>query len=346
LISGNLPFDDTAKVHRDASLKQLTLTNVAQNNLKSVTVSFPLGNLICVTGPSGSGKSSLISQTLYPALARMLNNNYSLQQGKFEQVVGAEYIDKIVNVDQSPLGKTPRSNPATYTGIFSILREVFSSVPESRIRGYSASRFSFNVKGGRCETCKGDGAVKTEMYFLPDVYVECSDCLGRRYNDQTLEILYKGLNIADVLNLTVETARETFKNHATLLSKLDTLCSVGLGYIKLGQPTDTLSGGENQRLKLATELSKRQTSSTLYILDEPTSGLHAVDIQKLLSILRQLVSYGNTVLVIEHNPYVIKTADWIIDLGPEGGEKGGYIIDTGTPSDIKLRGRSPIGRYL
>jgi excinuclease ABC subunit A len=348
-ISGNLTeFLPSARALSNQQIpnQTLTITNVTQNNLKSVTASFPLGSFICLTGVSGSGKSSLISQTLYPALAKRLNNNNSLSQGKFDELLGAENIDKVVNINQNALSKSPRSNPATYTGIFALLREIFSELPESRIRGYTAGRFSFNVKGGRCETCKGDGAIKTEMHFLPDVYIECADCKGRRYNQATLEVLYKGLSIADVLDLTIETACEVFKNHSALCNKLETLCAVGLGYLKLGQSTDTLSGGEAQRLKLSAELSKRQTGSTLYILDEPTTGLHAVDVQKLIEILHKLVGYGNTVIVIEHNITVIKSADWIIDIGPEGGAKGGYIIDAGTPNEIKTRGKALIGKYF
>jgi excinuclease ABC subunit A len=348
-ISGNLAkFLPVARTFSSKKLadKTLTITNVTQNNLKSITVSFPLGKFICLTGASGSGKSSLVSQTLYPALAKILNANSSLPQGAFAEILGVENIDKVVNVNQNALSKSSRSNPATYTGIFALLRGIFSELPESRLRGYTAGRFSFNIKGGRCEACKGDGAIKTEMHFLPDVYVECADCQGRRYNQATLEILYKGLSIADVLDLTIEEAVEIFKNNSALRSKLETLCAVGLGYLKLGQSTDALSGGEVQRLKLSAELSKRQTGSTLYILDEPTTGLHAADVQKLLEILYKLVSYGNTAIVIEHNVSVIKSADWIIDLGPEGGARGGYILDVGTPEEIKARGKTLIGKYL
>ncbi|MCI0653083.1 MAG: excinuclease ABC subunit UvrA [Methylococcaceae bacterium] len=325
--------------------KQLRLRNAKGNNLKNIDVSFPIGLFTCVTGVSGSGKSTLVNDTLYRYAARELNNA-SLQPARCEAIEGLELIDKVVDINQSPIGRTPRSNPATYTGLFTPIRELFSATPEARSRGYSPGRFSFNVKGGRCEACKGDGLIKVEMHFLPDIYVNCDVCAGRRYNRETLEIRYKGKNIYEVLEMTVEEAREFFDVIPVLARKLQTLVDVGLGYITLGQNAVTLSGGEAQRVKLSRELSKRDTGNTLYILDEPTTGLHFHDIQQLLNVLHRLRDHGNTILVIEHNLDVIKTADWIVDLGPEGGEGGGEIIAEGTPETIVESPPSHTGRYL
>jgi excinuclease ABC subunit A len=323
----------------------LTIQDASEHNLKNINVNIPLGQFICVTGLSGSGKSTLINDILYPSLASSLNGA-RLKPGKHAGITGADQLDKIIDIDQSPIGRTPRSNPATYTGAFTVVRDLFSRTAEAKARGYSAGRFSFNVKGGRCETCQGDGVIKIEMQFLPDVYVTCETCGGARYNREALEILYKGKNIAEVLNMTVEEAFEFFKNIPALARKLETLNDVGLGYIRLGQPSTQLSGGEAQRIKLATELSRRSTGKTLYILDEPTTGLHFADIENLLDILHRLVDQGNTVVVIEHNLDVIKTADHIIDLGPEGGNKGGQVIAIGTPQEISTNPKSFTGRYL
>ena len=324
----------------------LVVRSARHNNLKNIDVAFPLSVFTCITGVSGSGKSSLVNETLYPAAMRTIYASPHYQPGKHHRIEGLEHIDKVIDIDQSPIGRTPRSNPATYTGLFSPIRELFSRVPEARARGYRPGRFSFNVKGGRCEACEGDGMIRIEMHFLPDVYVPCEECKGARYNRDTLEIRYKGRNIAEVLDMTVEEACAFFRNIPAVYNKLITLHDVGLGYIKLGQSATTLSGGEAQRVKLATELSKRQTGRTLYILDEPTTGLHAVDIEKLLNVLHRLVESGNTVLVIEHNLDVIKTADWIIDLGPEGGDEGGRVVATGTPEQIALNEQSYTGKYL
>ena len=331
---------------RKGNGKTLRLRGATHNNLRGVDAAFPLGAFTCVTGVSGSGKSSLINETLYPAVARRLHGMMKVVPGSFQSIEGMEYIDKIIDIDQSPIGRTPRSNPATYTGLFSPIRELFSKTPESRARGYTPGRFSFNVKGGRCEACEGNGLLTIEMHFLPDVYVPCDVCNGARYNRDTLDIRYKGSNIADVLDMTVEEGCAFFKNIPAVAGKLETLHHVGLDYIKLGQAATTLSGGEAQRVKLATELSRRQTGRTLYILDEPTTGLHAADVGKLLAVLHQLVEYGNTVIVIEHNLDVIKTADWIIDLGPEGGDNGGAIIAQGTPETLAKRKRSYTGQFL
>tara|TARA_B000000609_G_C24103850_1_gene309987 strand:- start:30 stop:941 length:912 start_codon:yes stop_codon:yes gene_type:complete len=295
---------------------------------------------------SGSGKSTLINHTLYPIAATKLNHASTLTPGPFESITGLEFLDKVVDIDQSPIGRTPRSNPATYTGIFTPVRELFSGTQEARTRGYKPGRFSFNVKGGRCEACQGDGVIKVEMHFLPDVYVSCDICKGKRYNRETLEVKYKGLSISEVLDLTVEDAREFFDAIPSISRKLQTLVDVGLSYIKLGQAATTLSGGEAQRVKLSRELSKRDTGRTLYILDEPTTGLHFQDIRQLLSVLHHLRDQGNTIVVIEHNLDVIKTADWIIDLGPEGGSGGGEIIATGTPEKIIKSQNSHTGVYL
>lgn len=316
------------------------------NNLKKVNVRFPLGKFVCVTGVSGSGKSSLVNETLFPATMRHLHGSHHYRPGKHKEILGFEHIDKVIDIDQSPIGRTPRSNPATYTGLFSPIRDIFTKLPESRARGYKPGRFSFNVKGGRCEACEGDGVIRIEMHFLPDVYVPCEECNGARYNRDTLEVLYKGRTIAEVLDMSVEEACEFFEPVPSVYSKLITLFDVGLGYIHLGQPATTLSGGEAQRVKLATELSKRQTGRTLYILDEPTTGLHAADIDKLLRVLHRLVDYGNTVIVIEHNLDVIRTADYVVDIGPEGGDGGGKVVARGTPAKIAESDNSHTGQFL
>jgi excinuclease ABC subunit A len=323
----------------------LTLTGAVGNNLKQVTLKLPVGLLVCVTGVSGSGKSTLINDTLYPAVARHLYGS-STEPAAHDEIDGLEFFDKVIDVDQSPIGRTPRSNPATYTGMFTPIRELFSGVPESRERGYEPGRFSFNVKGGRCESCQGDGVLRVEMHFLPDIYVPCDVCHGKRYNRETLEVRYKGQTIHEVLKMTVEQAFEFFNAVPTVARKLQTLLDVGLGYITLGQSATTLSGGEAQRVKLALELSKRDTGRTLYILDEPTTGLHFHDIEMLLTVAHRLRDHGNTVVVIEHNLDVIKTADWIIDLGPEGGEGGGQIIAQGTPEEVANSKASYTGQYL
>ncbi len=325
--------------------KTIQVTGAEGNNLNKVNLEIPVGLMTCVTGVSGSGKSTLINDTLYPVVAKTLNRS-SLQSKKHESVTGLEHIDKVVDIDQSPIGRTPRSNPATYTGIFTPVRELFAGTQESRARGYKPGRFSFNVKGGRCEACQGDGVIKVEMHFLPDVYVACDVCKGKRYNRETLEITYKGKNIHEVLDLTVEDAREYFDAIPVIARKLQTLIDVGLSYIKLGQAATTLSGGEAQRVKLSRELSKRDTGKTLYILDEPTTGLHFHDVHQLLKVLHRLRDQGNTLIVIEHNLDVIKTADWIVDLGPEGGSKGGNIIATGTPEKVAKTKGSFTGKYL
>jgi excinuclease ABC subunit A len=325
--------------------KMLYVFGASGHNLKQVNLEIPVGLFVCITGVSGSGKSTLINDTLYPLAANVLNNA-SLDIAPFEKVAGLELFDKVVDVDQSPIGRTPRSNPATYTGLFTPIRELFAATQEARSRGYQAGRFSFNVKGGRCEACAGDGVIKVEMHFLPDIYVPCDVCKGERYNRETLDILFKGKNISDVLKMTVEEAAEFFSAIPTIKRKLDTLMEVGLSYITLGQNAVTLSGGEAQRVKLAKELSKRDTGNTLYILDEPTMGLHFHDIAQLLKVLHRLREHGNTVVVIEHNLDVIKTADWIIDLGPEGGEGGGNIIATGTPEMVSEIEHSHTGHFL
>ncbi len=325
--------------------KSISVVSAIENNLRNITVQFPLGVLTCVTGVSGSGKSTLVVDILYRALAQRLYRSTE-RAGKHKDIKGLEHIDKVIDIDQSPIGRTPRSNPATYTGVFGPVRDLFAQLPESRVRGYKPGRYSFNVKGGRCEACEGDGLIKIEMHFLPDVYVTCDVCHGTRYNRETLDIKYKGKNIAEVLAMTVEQAFDFFQNVPPVRSKLQTLLDVGLGYITLGQSATTLSGGESQRVKLSKELSRRATGRTLYILDEPTTGLHFADTQKLLDMLNQLVGTGNTVVVIEHNLDVIKTADWIIDLGPEGGDRGGQIVAQGTPEDIAQVKESYTGQFL
>lgn len=323
----------------------ISINGVHGNNLKNVSCSIPLGLLVCITGVSGSGKSSLVNQTLYPAMQRHLYKS-KVSTLPFDSITGLEHIDKVIAIDQSPIGRTPRSNPSTYTKTLDHIRDIFSSLPESKIRGYSPGRFSFNVKGGRCETCEGDGLLKIEMHFLPDVYVPCESCAGKRYNRETLEIRYKGKSISEVLEMTVDEALSFFSKIASIHSKLSVLSQVGLGYIRLGQPANTLSGGEAQRIKLASELSKRSTGKTFYILDEPTTGLHFEDMKMLMSVVQELVDRGNTVLVIEHNLDVIKCADYIIDLGPEGGDQGGIVIAKGTPEDIAKVKNSYTGKYL
>jgi excinuclease ABC subunit A len=324
---------------------RIVIRGASGNNLKTVDLSLPLGLFVCVTGVSGSGKSTLINDTLYTAVARHLYGA-SAEPAPHQSAEGLEQLDKVVNVDQSPIGRTPRSNPATYTGLFTPIRELFAGVPEARSRGYDAGRFSFNVKGGRCEACQGDGVTRVEMHFLADIYVPCDVCHGRRYNRETLEIRYKGKNIYEVLEMPVAEAAQFFSAVPAIARKLQTLIDVGLGYVRLGQSATTLSGGEAQRVKLSLELSKRDTGRTLYILDEPTTGLHVHDIQLLLNVLHRLRDAGNTVVVIEHNLDVIKTADWVIDLGPEGGEAGGRIVAEGTPEAIAARAGSHTGRYL
>jgi excinuclease ABC subunit A len=333
------------KKRRKGNGKKLIVRGAAQNNLKNITVEIPLGMFVCVTGVSGSGKSSLVNEIIYRKLASELNGAHTTA-GKHDRIEGIEYLDKIIDIDQSPIGRTPRSNPATYTGLFTDIRDLFASTQDAKVRGYGAGRFSFNVRGGRCEACTGDGLVKIEMHFLPDVYVPCEVCGGKRYNRETLEVRYKGKNIYEVLDMTVEEALSFFENLPRIARKIQTLYDVGLGYIKLGQPSTTLSGGEAQRVKLATYLSRRSTGNTIYLLDEPTTGLHIADIHKLIDVLEELVKTGNTVLVIEHNLDVIKMADHIIDLGPDGGDGGGEVVCTGTPEEVAEHANSYTGQYL
>ena len=330
---------------REGNGKTLTVFGACENNLKNLTVRLPLGEFICVTGVSGSGKSSLVNDIIYMVLANKLNRAKTIP-GKYKSIEGVENLDKVINIDQSPIGRTPRSNPATYTGVFGDIRELFASTPDAKAKGYSAGRFSFNVKGGRCESCQGDGIIKIEMHFLPDIYVPCEVCGGTRYNRETLAVQYKGKSIYDVLEMTVEEGMNFFESHPKIHKKLKTLYDVGLGYIKIGQPATTLSGGEAQRVKLATELSKKSTGRTIYILDEPTTGLHTADVHRLVEVLQKLVDTGNTVLVIEHNLDVIKVADHIIDLGPEGGNRGGEIVFEGTPEEICKCEKSYTGKFL
>ncbi len=336
---------EVPKKRRPGNKKNIEIVNATENNLKNISVKFPLGKFICITGVSGSGKSTLINEVLYKNIAQQLNGATE-KPGKCKTIKGLENIDKIINIDQSPIGRTPRSNPATYTGAFDLIRDIFASTNEAKMRGYEKGRFSFNVPGGRCESCSGDGVHRIEMHFLPDVFVPCEVCKGKRYNRETLEVKYKGKSIADVLDMTVEEALEYFANIPRIKNKIQTLYDVGLGYIKLGQPSTTLSGGEAQRVKLATELSKKATGKTLYILDEPTTGLHIADVHRLVDILQRLVDTGNTIIVIEHNLDLIKTADYIIDLGPEGGDAGGEIIAVGTPEQICKNDRSYTGKFL
>ena len=323
----------------------IKIKGAKQNNLKNINVDIPLGVFTCVTGVSGSGKSSLVNEILYKRLARDLNRARCIP-GEHKDIIGIEKLDKVINIDQSPIGRTPRSNPATYTGVFDMIRDLFASTAEAKAKGYSKGRFSFNVKGGRCEACSGDGIIKIEMHFLPDVYVPCEVCDGKRYNRETLEVKYKGKSIYDVLNMTVEEAVKFFENVPSIRNKIQTLYDVGLSYIRLGQPSTELSGGEAQRIKLATELSKRSTGRTIYILDEPTTGLHFADIHKLVEILHKLADAGNTVVVIEHNLDVIKTADYIIDIGPEGGFRGGTVVAKGTPEQVAKIPESYTGQYI
>ena len=341
--SSRCPFPITAANGRRTAPS--VIKGARANNLKNVSAEIPLGVFTCVTGVSGGGKSTLLIDTVYRALARKLMGTRE-PPSEHDRIDGMEYLDKIIDIDQSPIGRTPRSNPATYTGAFTPIRDWFAGLPEAKTRGYEPGRFSFNVKGGRCETCQGDGVIKIEMHFLPDVYVTCDACHGKRYNRETLEIKFKDKSIADVLDMTVAEAAEFFRAVPSVRDKMDTLERVGLGYIKVGQQATTLSGGEAQRVKLAKELSKRATGRTLYLLDEPTTGLHFHDVKKLLEVLHELVDQGNTVVVIEHNLEVIKTADWIIDLGPEGGDAGGEIVAVGTPEDVAREKRSYTGHYL
>ncbi|MCT6807294.1 MAG: excinuclease ABC subunit UvrA, partial [Bombilactobacillus sp.] len=330
---------------RTGNGQKISILGAAENNLKNINVDFPLGKFIVVTGVSGSGKSSLVNQILQRALAQKLNHS-SQRPGKFQQILGYEGLKSLISIDQSPIGRTPRSNPATYTGVFDDIRDLFAKTNEAKVRGYTKGRFSFNVKGGRCEACKGDGIIKIEMNFLPDVYVPCEVCHGTRYNSETLQVTYKGKNISEVLQMTVAEALKFFEHLPKIKRKLQTIADVGLGYVQLGQAATTLSGGEAQRMKLASELYKKSDGHNFYILDEPTTGLHVDDIKRLLMVLQRLVDQGNTVVVIEHNLDVIKSADWVIDLGPEGGDLGGQIVATGTPEDIVQVAESYTGQYL
>jgi excinuclease ABC subunit A len=343
-LSGRMqvPMPD---VRRTGNGKHLTIRGARANNLKNVDVEIPLGKLVCITGVSGSGKSTLMVDVLYASLARDLNGAHT-QPGEYDRIEGLEHLDKIINIDQSPIGRTPRSNPGTYTGMFDEIRSLFTELPESKMRGYKAGRFSFNVHGGRCEACQGQGQLRIEMQFLPDVYVPCDVCHGARFNRETLQVKFKGLSIADILDTTVDSGLEVFSAFPSIANKLKLLQDVGLGYIKIGQSGTTLSGGEAQRVKLAKELSRRATGRTFYVLDEPSVGLHAADVHKLIEVLQRLVDTGNSVLIIEHNLDIIKVADYVIDLGPEGGNMGGEIIATGSPEDICKNKRSYTGKYL
>jgi excinuclease ABC subunit A len=337
-----IPIPET---RRRGNSKEIVIVGAQENNLKKITVHIPLGKLVCITGVSGSGKSTLMIEILYKALAQKLHGAHT-QPGIHDFIQGLEHVDKIINIDQSPIGRTPRSNPGTYTGLFDHIRKLFTELPESKIRGYKPGRFSFNVRGGRCEACQGQGQIRIEMQFLPDVYVPCEVCKGTRFNRETLQVHFKDLNIAQVLDLTVDKGLEVFPAFPAMVSKLQTLQDVGLGYIRIGQPAPTLSGGEAQRVKLARELSKRSTGCTLYVLDEPSVGLHAADVHCLIEVLQRLVDAGNTVLIIEHNPEIVKVADHIIDLGPEGGDRGGEIIAEGTPEEICQVPQSYTGQFL
>jgi excinuclease ABC subunit A len=343
-LAGSLRME-IPKIRRKGNGQKIFLKGVSEHNLKNIDVESPLGIFTCITGVSGSGKSTLLSYVLYPALYnRIIGSNYA--EGSYRELIGAENIDKVIDIDQSPIGRTPRSNPITYVGGFTPIRELFTSLPESKARGYKPGRFSFNVRGGRCEHCEGDGTIKIEMNFLPDVYITCEICRGRRFNRETLDIRYKGKNIADILDMTIEEAAEFFAPIPQVARKMDTLLSVGLGYVKLGQSALTLSGGEAQRVKLALELSKRSTGKTLYILDEPTTGLHFADVKQLMEVIQRLVDQGNTVLMIEHNLDVLLQADHIIDLGPEGGDRGGEVVATGTPEEVAEWTPSYTGNYI
>jgi excinuclease ABC subunit A len=343
-LAGTLRID-VPKVRRQGNGAYITVKGASEHNLKHIDVKIPLGKFVCITGVSGSGKSTLLSDVLYPAISNRIMRS-SHREGAFEAIHGLEHIDKIINIDQSPIGRTPRSNPATYVGVFTPIRELFASLPESRARGWKPGRFSFNVKGGRCEHCQGDGTIKIEMNFLPDVYITCEVCHGKRFNADTLDVRFKGKNIADVLNMTVEEASGFFAHIPSIAHRLKTMLDVGLGYIRLGQSALTLSGGEAQRVKLSLELAKRATGRTLYFLDEPTTGLHFADVRQLLEVIHRLVDSGNTVVMIEHNLDIIKQADWVIDLGPEGGDRGGMIVAEGTPEDIARCKQSYTGQYL
>ncbi len=325
--------------------KHLNVVGAKANNLKDLSVEIPLGQLVCITGVSGSGKSTLMVDVLYNALAREVNGAHTLP-GEYERIEGLEFIDKVINIDQSPIGRTPRSNPGTYTGMFDEIRQLFAELPESKIRGYKPGRFSFNVHGGRCEACQGQGQLRIEMQFLPDVYVPCDVCNGARFNRETLQVKFKGLSIADVLDTTVDAGIELFAAFPSIVNKLKTLQDVGLGYLRIGQPAPTLSGGEAQRVKLARELSRRATGRTLYVLDEPSVGLHAADVHRLIEVLQRLVDAGNSVLIIEHNLDIIKIADYLIDLGPDGGDRGGELVAVGTPEEVCLVPKSYTGQFL
>ena len=344
-LRGELKIEAPVKRRKLNKERIIQIKGAGEHNLKNIDVDFPLGNFICVTGVSGSGKSTLVDEILFRALAKKIYKSKE-KPGIYRKLTGIEQVDKVIEVDQSPIGRTPRSNPVTYTGVFSAIRDLFSKLPEARIRGYKPGRFSFNVKGGRCEACQGDGIKKIEMHFLSDVYVKCDVCKGRRFNEATLEVGYKGKSIADVLEMTVEEAQELFTNIPAIKNTLSYLFDVGLGYIQLGQSATTLSGGEAQRVKLSAELSKRSTGKTVYLLDEPTTGLHFADVAKLITVLQRLVDKGNTVIVIEHNLEVIKCADYIIDLGPDGGDAGGELVACGSPEEIAGSGGSHTGYFL
>ena len=344
-LSGKMKIDVPKKRRKAKPGKELVVRGARENNLKNIDVHFPLGVMTVVSGMSGSGKSTLVNGILANDLLARYHRAQTVP-GAHDNIEGTENLDKCIVIDQSPIGRTPRSNPATYTGVFNQIRELFAKQPDAEIRGYKAGRFSFNIKGGRCEHCQGDGVNKIEMHFLPDVYVTCPVCHGRRYNREALEIKYKNKDISEVLNMTIDEAVEFFENIPSIAPKLKTLQEVGLGYIRLGQPATTFSGGEAQRIKLATELSRRSTGKTLYILDEPTTGLHTHDVKRLLEILNRLVDGGNSMIIIEHNLHVIKSADWIIDMGPEGGQNGGLVVAEGTPEDLAKRTDTPTGQFL